>query len=161
VLTSQYLGPSSFTAGGTAYVPPPSFQFVDLGLTLKVTPSVRSIDSATLDVDAEYKVLTGNSVNSIPVIGNRALKSTVNLRVGEWAVIGGLLDVEQAHTISGLAGASRIPYLGILTSTRTNTSSTDQILLLMRAYPLSMPPSDLDTGRAYGMGSETRPVTPL
>ncbi len=161
VLTSQYLGPSSFTAGGTAYVPPPSFQFVDLGLTLKVTPSIRSIDSATLDVDAEYKVLTGNSVNSIPVIGNRALKSTVNLRTGDWAVIGGLLDVEQAHTIAGLAGASRIPYLGVLTSTRTNTRSTDQILLLMRAYPLSMPASDLDTGHAYGMGSETRPVTPL
>lgn len=161
VLTSQYLGPASFTAGGTAYTPPPSFQFVDLGLTLKVTPSIRSLDHATLDVDAEYKVLTGDSDNGIPVIGNRALKSTVSLRMGEWAVIGGLLDVEQAHSIAGLAGASRIPYLNALTSTHTKTASTDQILLLMRPYPLSMPPSDMDSGRAYRMGSETRPITLL
>jgi general secretion pathway protein D len=161
VLTSQYEGPASFTAGGTAYTPPPSFQFVDLGLTLKVTPAVRSLDSATLDVDAEYKVLTGDSFNGIPVIGNRAVKSTVNLRMGEWAVLGGLLDVEEAHTIAGLAGASRIPYLGALTSTRTKTGSTDQILLLLRPYPLSTPPSDVDPGRTLRMGSESRPITVL
>ena len=161
VLTSQYLGPASFTAGGTAYQPPPSFQFVDLGLTLKVTPAIRSMDNATLDVDAEYKVLTGDSINGIPVIGNRALKSNVNLKMGEWAVIGGLLDVEQAHNIAGLAGSSRIPYLGAFTSTRTKTSSTDQILLLMRPYLVSTPPADVAPGRTYRMGTETRPITLL
>jgi general secretion pathway protein D len=161
VLTSQYVGPSSFTAGGTAYTPPPSFQFVDLGLTLKVTPSVRSLASATLDVDAEYKVLTGSSVNGIPVIGNRAVKSTVNLQFGEWAVIGGLLDVEEAHTVAGLAGASRIPYLGALTSTRTKSHSTDQILLLIRPHALSIPPGDVSPGRSLGMGSDSRPITLL
>jgi general secretion pathway protein D len=161
VLTSQYEGPSSFTAGGTAYTPPPSFQFVDLGLTLKVTPAVRSLGSATLDVDAEYMVLTGDSVIGIPVFGNRAVKSTVNLRMGEWAVIGGLLDVEEAHSIAGLAGASRIPYLGALTSTRTKTGSTDHILLLIRPYPLSIPPSEISPGRTLRMGSDSRPITLL
>jgi general secretion pathway protein D len=161
VLTSQYVGPASFTGGGTAYTPPPSFQFVDLGLTLKVTPSVRSLNSATLDVDAEYKVLTGASINGIPVIGNRAFKSTVNLRMGEWAVLGGLLDVDEAHTIAGLAGASRIPYLGALTSTRTKTANTDQILLLMRPYPLSIPASDISPGRTLRLGSDARPITLL
>jgi type II secretory pathway component GspD/PulD (secretin) len=161
VLTSQYLGPASFTAGGTAYQPPPSFQFVDLGLTLKVTPAIRSMDNATLDVDAEYKVLTGDSVNGIPVIGNRALKSNVNLKMGEWAMIGGLLDVEQAHNIAGLAGTSQIPYLGPFTSTHTKTASTDQILLLMRPYLVSIPPADVAPGRTYRMGSETRPITLL
>ncbi len=161
VLTSQYVGPASFTAGGTAYTPPPSFQFVDLGLTLKVTPAVRSLDSATLDVDAEYKVLTTASVNGIPVIGNRAFKSTMNLRMGQWAVVGGLLDVEQAHTMAGLAGTSRIKYLSALTSTHTKTTNSDQILLLIRPYPLSKPPSEFNPGRVYGMGSDTRPTTPL
>jgi general secretion pathway protein D len=161
VLTTQYVGPSNFTTGGTVYTPPPSFQFVDLGLTLKVTPSLRTSDSATMDIDAEYKVLTGDSVNSIPIIGNRALKSNINLKMGEWAVIGGLLDVEQAHSIAGLVGTSRIPYLSALTSTRTKSKTTDQILLLMRPVPLSLPPSEIDPGRTLRMGSETRPVTML
>ncbi len=156
VLTSQYEGPASFTAGGTAYTPPPSFQFVDLGLTLKVTPAVRSLASAMLDVDAEYKVLTGASSNGIPVIGNRALKSNVNLRLGEWAVIGGLMEVDQARSIAGLAGVSRIPYLGALTAMHTKTGNTDQILLLMRAYPLSRyQPADISTPAAR-IGWEAR-----
>lgn len=159
VLTSQYVGPSSFTAGGTAYTPPPSFQFVDLGLTLKVTPSIRTLEGATLDVDAEYKILTGGAVNGIPVIGNRSLKSTVKLNMGDWAVIGGLLDTDQAHTIAGLAGVSRIPYLGALTSTHTKSSDSDLILLLIRPIPLSLPPSEIDPGRTLRLGSETRPLT--
>jgi type II secretory pathway component GspD/PulD (secretin) len=159
VMTSQYVGPSNFTTGGNVYTPPPSFQFVDLGLTLKVTPSIRTIESATLDIDAEYKVLTGSAVNSIPVIGNRALKSTINLKMGDWAVIGGLLDVEQARSIAGLAGMTHIPYLNALTSTHTKTTNTDDILVVVRALPLSTPPSEIDPGRALRMGSETRPIT--
>jgi general secretion pathway protein D len=159
VLTSQYVGPASFSTGGTVYTPPPSFQFVDLGLTLKVTPSIRSLDSTTLDVDAEYKVLTGDSVNSIPVIGNRAVKSNVSLPMGDWAVIGGLLDVEDAHSIAGLAGASHIPVLNALTTVHTKTASSDIILVLIRALPLSIPPADLDAPRTYRLGSETRPIT--
>ncbi len=122
---------------------------------------MRSLAFATLDVDAEYKVLTGASSNGIPVIGNRALKSNVMLRMGEWAVIGGLMEVDQARSIAGLAGVTRIPYLGALTSVHTKTGSTDQILLLMRAYPLSMPPADIDPGRTYRMGTETRPASLL
>ncbi len=159
VLTSQYAGPASFTTGGTVYTPPPSFQFVDLGLTLKVTPSVRSLAGATLDVDAEYKVLTGDSVDGIPVIGNRVLKSTVKLGMGEWAVIGGLMDADQARSIAGLAGVSRIPYLGALTSTHTRSSDSDLILLLIRPIPLSLPPAEIDPGRTLRLGSETRPLT--
>jgi type II secretory pathway component GspD/PulD (secretin) len=159
VLTSQYVGPASFTQSGTAYTPPPSFQFVDLGLTLKVTASVRSMDSALLDIDAEYKVLTGNAVNGIPVIGNRSFKSNVQLQIGQWAVISGLLDVNQARSIAGVAGLSRIPGLGPLTDMRTKTSNTDQVLLLMRPVALSVPPADLNPGRTYRMGTETRPFT--
>ena len=159
VLTSQYAGPASFSTGGTVYTPPPSFQFVDLGLTLKVTPSIRALSGATLDVDAEYKILTGDSVDGIPVIGNRAIKSTVKLKMGEWAVIGGLMDADQAHNLAGLAGVSRIPYLGALTSTHTKSSDSDLILLLMRPVPLSLPPSEVNPGRELRMGSETRPMT--
>jgi hypothetical protein len=161
VMTSQYVGPSSFTQAGSAYTPPPSFQFVDLGLTLKVTPYVRSLDSATLDVDAEFKELTGTALNAIPVIGNRSFKATVRLQMGEWAVVGGLMDVEQAHNIAGLAGASHVAFLNALTSTHNKTHTSDEILLVMRPVALSTPPADVDPGRSYAMGSETRPASIL
>ncbi len=161
VLTSGYFGPSSFTSSGTVYTPPPSFQFVDLGLTLKVTPRIHSLEEVTLDVDAEFKVLTTQSVNGIPVIANRAMKATVGLRMGEWAILGGLLDTEQARSIAGIAGLTRIPYLGPLTNTYTKTKNNDQILVMMRPRLVTAPPGAGEPTRMYRMGSETRPVTPL
>jgi general secretion pathway protein D len=160
VLTSGYFGPASFTNGGTAYTPPPSFQFVDLGLTLKVTPAVHSLEEVTLDVDAEFKVLTAQSLNGIPVIANRAMKEMVTLQMGQWAVLGGLIDVEGAHSIAGIAGISRIPYLGPLTNMYTKTKSDDEVLVMMRPHLLTPPPGGAPT-RTYRLGSETRPITPL
>ena len=161
VLTSGYFGPASFTSSGTAYTPPPSFQFVDLGLTLKVTPAVHSLEEVTLDVDAEFKVLTAQSVNGIPVIANRVMKEMVTLQMGQWAVLGGLLDVEGAHSIAGIAGISRIPYLGPLTNMYTKTKSDDEVLVMMRPHLITAPPGAGASPRTYRLGSETRPITPL
>jgi general secretion pathway protein D len=161
VLTSGYFGPASFTNGGTAYMPPPSFQFVDLGLTLKVTPAVHSLDWVTLDVDAEFKVLTGQALNGIPVIANRALKEMVTLQMGQWAVLGGLLDTDSAHNLTGIAGLSQIPYLGPLTSMHNKTKNSDQVLVMMRPHLLTVPPGAAGPTRTYRLGSETRPITPL
>ena len=161
VLTSGYFGPASFTSSGTAYTPPPSFQFVDLGLTLKVTPAVHSLEEVTLDVDAGFKVLTAQSVNGIPVIANREMKETVTLQMGQWAVLGGLLDVEGAHSIAGIAGISQIPYLGPLTNMYTKTKSDDEVLVMMRPHLLTLPPGAGMPTRTYRLGSETRPITPL
>jgi general secretion pathway protein D len=161
VMTSGYFGPSSFTSSGTAYTPPPSFQFVDLGLTLKVTPWVHSLEEITLDVDAEFKLLTTTSINGIPVIANRAMKASMGLKMGEWAVLGGLLDDEQAHSIAGIAGLTRIPYLGPLTNMYTKTKTKSQILIMMRPHLITAPPGAAGPTRMYRLGSETRPVTPL
>ena len=161
VLTSGYFGPASFSSGGTVYTPPPSFTFQDLGLTLKVTPTVRNMDSVALDIDAQFAVLAGQSVNGIPVIGNEAIKSAVLMKAGEWAVLGGLLTVTQAKTVAGLAGISRIPVIGPLTSTYTNSATSDEVLILIRPRLLSLPPASVGTTRTLGVGSETRPLTIL
>jgi len=160
ILTAGYYGPSSFTQGPNVYAPPPSFTYEDLGLNIKVTPAVHGITDVSLDIDSQFKVLAGASLNGIPIIANRSLQSKTDLKIGDWAVIGGLLNRQEARTVSGLAGLSQIPGLGSLTSTRERDRSTDEILILIRPTLVGLPPSE-SVSLPVRIGSETRPVTPL
>ncbi|HTT61295.1 MAG TPA: type II and III secretion system protein [Bryobacteraceae bacterium] len=155
--TAGYFGPASFSGPG-AYQPPPSFTFEDLGLSLKATPHVHGTDEVTLSLEAEFKVLAGTALNGIPVISNRSLKSDVTLKMGESALVAGLIDDEDARTLAGIAGFARIPIIGPLTSNNTHNQSSDRVVILLRPTLLT-PPPDESLAHVFRMGTETRPLS--
>jgi general secretion pathway protein D len=156
IVTSAFIGQTQ----GEQVSVPPAFTFEDLGLVLKVTPHLHGIEDVTLDVEAELKVLTGESVNSIPIISNRRLQSTVRLRNGEWAVIAGLMTTSEAKTITGPAGLSSLPVIGPLVRKNDRNEDRDDILVVIKPAILSLPPNQAPT-RTVWLGSETKPLAPL
>jgi general secretion pathway protein D len=155
IVTAGYQTTTSIAG---SYTPPPSFTFEDLGLNLTLTPFVHDSEEVSLDIDAEFKVLTGQSVNGLPVISNRAIKEYVRLKFGDWAVVAGLLNNQEGHTIAGLAGLARIPGLGPLTSTHERDRSGDELLVMLRPVLLTLPPGDAGS-RTFRTGPDQRPPT--
>ncbi|MCC7496781.1 MAG: type II and III secretion system protein [Bryobacterales bacterium] len=159
VMTAGYFGDTS-SAAGTIYAPPPSFNFEDLGLSIKLTPQVHGSDEVSLDIEAEFKVLGGQSLNGIPVISNRKIQSRIRLRSNEWGIVAGLMSSNDARTIAGLAGLAQVPLLGPLLRSNTSDTSNTDVLVVLKPQILGIAPSDYAT-RAIWTGSEGRPLTGL
>lgn len=160
ILTGGYFGQPNIPPGSRVFAPPPSFNFEDLGLVVKFTPHIHGMEEISLDLDAEFKVLSGTALNGIPVISQRRLESKIRVRNGEWAVLAGMLSSAQARAISGIPGISGLPLLGAALSKHSRTRDETEILIIVKPRILSVPPSEmLNRGRRFG--SETRPITPL
>ena len=160
IITSAFVGTVPAGTTGTVYSPPPSFTFQDLGLEMKVTPIINGGNNTTLTVETTFQVLTGDTVNSIPVIGNRGLKSQVAIKNGEWSLIGTILNTTRSKTTSGFWGLARIPLLGQLFKQTSTDKEDSNVLIGIRTRLLSLPPGDKPM-KALRVGSDTRPYTPL
>ena len=158
IITNQYVGS---TAGqtGQVYAPPPTITFEDLGLVLKITPSVHEDDEMTLDVDAEFKTLgAASSVSGIPIIASNTYTAKVRLKNGEWAVIAGLIQLNDSETRTGYPGLMRIPILGRLFGTTNTEHDKSDVLLVLKPHLIALPPWET-VQRPLWVGTETRPVT--
>jgi general secretion pathway protein D len=157
ILTGSY---NTSATVGTQFVPTPSFTFEDLGVTLKVTPHVHGMSGTTLDVESEFKLLTGSMVNGNPIIANQKLKAMVDLKDDEWAVVAGLQQNTDSHSIAGTAGLSSTPVVSQIFTQHTKEKDRSEILILMRPHLLSLP-GNQTIQKDMWVGSETRPYIPL
>jgi Flp pilus assembly secretin CpaC len=145
---------------GQVYAPPPSFNFEDLGLVLKITPWVHGADEVSLDVEAEFKVLGSGSFNGVPVISTRKFQGKVRLRTTEWAVVAGMMSDQTSKSANGIAGLMSIPGLGQLFRHNVNSRDETNVLLVLKPRIVRLAPSEYATYPIW-VGSETRPLTPL
>ena len=149
IVTGSYSG-SSFTGSGQV-VPPPQFNFEDLGLILKITPHVHGTDEMSLEVSAEFKLLGATAIDGIPIIASRKLESKVRLVNGEWAVIAGLVTKSDIKTITGIPGLMAIPFL----SKTTTEHDRSETMIVLKPHLLSLPPTEALTHTDW-IGTETR-----
>lgn len=148
------------TDDGSTFLPPPTIQFEDLGLTLKITPRIHDETEVTLNVESEFKVLTGETLNDIPVISNRKYLGQLRLRAGEWAVAAGLISTNELRNAAGIAGLSQIPGIGVALRRNERSKSLGQTMLVIKPRIVGLG-FDESLARGVWVGSETRPLPPL
>jgi general secretion pathway protein D len=149
IITNEYLGNTG--SSGTVYTPPPTINFEDLGLLIKVTPHVTSVDEVALDLDAEFKLLGATTSNGIPIVASTQYQSKVDVGAGEWAVLSGLMTTQEAKAITGLPILSRIPLLRNTTITKDEGAT----LIVLKPHVTIAPASEAASWKVWA-GTETR-----
>lgn len=157
ILTGSFSVGTSVQASA---VPASSFRYEDLGINLKVTPHVHGMEEVTLDVESDFKLLTGQAVNGNPVISTRKLAAGVRLHNDEWGVVAGLVSNTKSHTLNGTVGISQIPLLGRIFSQRRKEIDDSELLILMRPRLLNTPGSE-KVIHQLRVGTEIKPYVPL
>ena len=110
-----------------------TFQQVDTGVILRVTPRVNAGGLVILEIEQEVSdaVATLSSGIDSPTIRQRKIKSTVAIQSGETVALGGLIKDTVSDIETGIPILSRIPVLGALFgSTDTFTKRTELLVLI-------------------------------
>ncbi len=160
VITQGFFGATPAGQQGNTYQPPPSFTFENLGVTLKITPHVHGVSGITLGVESSFELLTGSSVNGIPIFGQRQMNNQVRLLDGEWAVVAGVIGKSRSKTVSGFWGLAQLPLFGNLFKQVSKDDEDENVLIAIRPHLISLPPDQMVTPKVR-VGTETRPYTPL
>jgi general secretion pathway protein D len=103
----------------------------DVGVNLVVNPRINQNDEVTLTISPIVSALRGTSEFALPVITERAVVTTVRVKSGETAVIGGLVTDEEQITIKKIPFLGDIPLLGELFKHRERRPSHTEILIFV------------------------------
>jgi type IV pilus assembly protein PilQ len=132
-------------------------QFLDVGVTLKITPSITSDCRVLLQVHPEVSDGAINPQTSLPDKTTTELDTDVMLRNGQGMIIGGLIN-ETDSTVQ-----SKIPYLGDLWKVgilfKRSEVNKERSEILVAILPRIQPFTP--EVQAYGQGEVVRASTPL
>jgi general secretion pathway protein D len=121
-------------AGGVNTVPIQSFNYRNVGVTVKMKPRVTFENEIVLDIEVENSTLGNNIIiagQSLPTFGSRKVKTRMRLREGESNLLAGLVREEDRKVLKGVAGLLRIPILNyIFGGTEEQITSTDIVILM-------------------------------
>ena len=118
--TLSSLGISASQLQAASSLSIPQVQYEDIGLTLRVTPSIEGTSRVFMKFDLTLSSLAGSSINSLPVLNNREYNANTTVGIGESALLVSSLTRQESDAITGIPGVSEIP--GFEVSTNKNSS---------------------------------------
>jgi len=150
------------TAGGTAVVTG-NVQYLDVGLTLEVQPTVH-LDSdvaikVNLEVSSLLKQIQTASGTVAYEIGTRNANTVLRLKDGETQILAGLIQDSDTRTANTIPGLGDIPVLGHLFGTHHADREKDEVVLSITPRIIRMQPRPASDMTEFWYGSESRTRT--
>jgi general secretion pathway protein D len=155
---------SNATTGGTFSTS--SVQYIDVGLTLEVQPTIHLDGNVAIKMSLEVSsilkeidVPIGNGGTTVAYqIGTRNVNTTLELKDGETQVLAGLIQDQDQRNATQIPGLGSMPILGRLFGSTNTTRDKSEIVLSItpRIIRAQARPSSETTEFWYGTESQTR-----
>ncbi len=126
---------STGTSGSGVTNPFTTIQRQDVGITLKVTPSLSDGGTVRLDVEQEVSsvVPSAEGIKSSDIITNkRSIKTTILADDGQTIVLGGLVQDDVKKSVSKVPFLGDIPGLGVLFRSTSDTRVKRNLLVFLQ-----------------------------
>lgn len=131
-----------------------SFQYLETGILLAVTPRINSGGLVTLEVNQEVSVPGDAPPNTNPPVNSRSAQTTVVVASGESIVMGGLIREDNGRRTAGIPLLSKIPILGAAFGTQSFNKNRTELVLIITPRIVS------DTAQAREVTDELRRKLP-
>ncbi len=123
------------TAPGAIQAQPPQISQIEIGITLKVTPSISANRTVRMIVTAEQSNLLGVTVAG-PNSSERRVSNEVIVRDGETIVMGGLTQTQVSRVRRGIPFLYQLPVIGRLFSENETIERKQDLLVLITPHIL-------------------------
>jgi type II secretory pathway component GspD/PulD (secretin) len=113
----------------------PSVQTIDVGVRLRLTPTIGADGTITADLHPEFSQIIGFN-SSFPIIANRKVDATIRVRDGETIVLGGLFQDVDSETITKFPLLGDLPILGAFFRNRQTSHDKDEVVFFITPHVL-------------------------
>jgi general secretion pathway protein D len=112
-----------------------SINYLDVGLKLEVEPTIYLNSEVGIRVDLEVsniaKQIQNTNGSLTYQIGTRNASTVLRLKDGETQILAGLINKEDRKSGTGIPGLGELPIVGHLFSSRSDTASKTEVVLLI------------------------------
>jgi type II secretory pathway component GspD/PulD (secretin) len=119
----------------------PTVSNVNVGVQLRVTPTIGDDGIITAEIHPEYSEIIGFNA-SFPIIANRKVDATLRVRDGETIVLGGLFEDTSSETIAKLPFLSNVPILGAFFRNKATSRQRDEVVFFITPHLLPHDPGN-------------------
>jgi general secretion pathway protein D len=134
------------------------FTYIDVGVNVDMTPHIH--DGGELDLHVEVEISSvDNHVNlggiDQPVIGQRKVTHDIRMREGQVNLLGGLMQLQETKTKTGVPGISSVPVVGRLFSKESVAQDQSELLIALVPHIIRRPEITAENLRGIAVGNQT------
>jgi general secretion pathway protein D len=155
---------NSLTATATGNISNGSVQYLDVGLTLEVEPTVHISGDVAIKVNLEVSsivkevsVPTGNGGATLAYqIGTRHASTALELKDGETQILAGLINESDRRSSSRVPGLGDIPIIGRLFGSHSGDRERSEIVLSITPHIIRAQPRAAGENIEFWYGTENQ-----